>query len=80
MAVLDGVHNLDHDLTCVLLCQPALLLHVLHQFAAPCQLHYHYELLALYEGVIQLHDILMSKLLDTIRLLVDSIYSIGASH
>lgn len=80
VAVLNGVDDLDEDLASFLLRQEPLLLHILHQFAATGQLHYHYELLSFDEGVVELNNVLVSKLLDAVSLLIDSVNFVGAMH
>jgi len=80
VAVLNGIDDLDQNLTRVFLWQRALLLHILHQFSTLGQLHDHYQLFSLEEGVVQLHDILVPQLLDTVGLLVDIIHLVGIVH
>jgi len=66
VAVLEGVHDLNKNFAGFFLIKLALFLHMVHELAALGQLHDHYQLLALDEGVVQFDDILVSQLLDTV--------------
>lgn len=78
VTVLDSVDDLDEDLAGLDLVEFAHLLDVLHELTAAGQLHNHYQLLSLNEGVVQLHNVLVSQLLDAIRLLVNRVNFISA--
>ena len=71
VAVLQGINDLDEDLAGLLLVKLTLVLHVLHELATLGQLHNHYQLFAFHESVVQLNNVLVAQLLDTVRLLID---------
>ena len=80
VAVLQGVDDLDEDLAGLLLVKLTLVLHVVHEFAAFGQLHDHYQLLALDEGVVKLDNVLVAQLLDTVRLLINRVNVLRAMN
>ena len=80
VAVLDSTDDLEEDVAGVFLRENTLLLDVLHEFSTLRQLHDHDQLLSFQEGVIQLNDVLVTELDQTVCLLIDRVDLVGLVH
>jgi hypothetical protein len=71
MAIMHGIHDLSDDSSRFDFTNASSLLNPLVQFSSSSTLHDHDKLFALYEGMIELNNVLVLELLQGFGLLVD---------
>ena len=80
MAVLYSVDKLDQNFTRFELPKLAPPIHIIRQFTAVAYLHDHDQLLTLDKRVIELNNVSMVQLFDTVGLFVDIVYFACVCH